>query len=740
MNENTATLAATPQLQEVINRFLQENELHFENGVANIFEFLSVNPVRVGNERFLTEDDFTAYIALQLEDPVPILTNRHVQPSANLLQRCQELGFHDTMTGHVPVIEQGPGIILAHYDPYVPLPACFHRENCQLVLCTYSVYLKVKEAWQNQYNAPTQTPFVAPDEPLPQNLAEWAEWQMRNNPVAEDGQRILDQIRQTSSFQEAPPEWEYWNSKSKGEQCLSINIVDFKQESKRLNPATLKSLEAVILFENQDLIQLGYVLDWERFRNLEAICEQIRRQQAEVHIFRILQTDYNKFIEEQVNKTIQLGKYIRQEDTISENTIDEIDPTQFSDEDIIKESDTKIKTIAEAVIFAAYKRGASDILIEPQANDYRIRFTIDGINTTFFEGLPRAYGSNLVAHLKVRASMNITERRLPQDGKITLQIKGSPVEIRAATMPVRDSSIVQEEKITMRLLSSTVRFPNLDKLGIVKDHLDLIRKSLIMSNGIVIVTGPTGSGKTTTLYASIQELDRERLNIVSLEDPIETFIPGITQTQINDTIGLTFAFGLRATLRQAPNVILLGEVRDKEVASISVQAANTGHLVLTTLHTNSAIGTFDRLRAMGVEPHQIADAVRLIMAQRLIQKICPVCRKQRRTLESENQRIHRQTGVTLSANTYYANTAGCRNCNKGYTGRRILTEVIPIDSGIRDMILKERPHSEILAHATKFFGFKPLMTQAIDLVNEGVVDLRDAQKLFLDFYSKEEEK
>jgi type IV pilus assembly protein PilB len=519
-----------------------------------------------------------------------------------------------------------------------------------------------------------------------------------------------------------------------------VSIVDFRQESKKVNTATLKAMEAVILFENRRLMQLGYVLDWDRFNNLEAVTEQLRRQDMQVQIIQILRSDYNRFIEDQVNKTIQIGKFIKREDTLPDNIVDEIDPTQFTDEDIIKESDAKIKTIAEAVIFAAYKRGASDILIEPQAADYRIRLTIDGLNTVFFDGMPKNYGANIVAHLKVRASMSITERRLPQDGKITLHIKGSPLELRAATMPVRDTNIHQEEKITLRLLSSAVRFPTLDPLGIPKNHLDLIRKALAMANGIIIVTGPTGSGKTTTLYTAIQELDRERLNVVSLEDPIESFIMGITQTQINEAIGLTFAYGLRATLRQAPHVILLGEVRDKEVAHIAVQAANTGHLVLTTLHTNSAIGTFDRLQALGVESHQIADAVRLIMAQRLVPRLCPVCRKSRIPTEMEQIRIQKQTGINLNQPIYYANYTGCRNCHKGYTGRRILTELIPVDSGIRDMILKGQTHSEITRHAGKYFGFRPLMAQAVELVNDGQVDLRDAQKLFLDFYHSEEEK
>jgi type IV pilus assembly protein PilB len=184
-------------------------------------------------------------------------------------------------------------------------------------------------------------------------------------------------------------------------------------------------------------------------------------------------------------------------------------------------------------------------------------------------------------------------------------------------------------------------------------------------------------------------------------------------------------------------VILVGEVRDQEVAHIAVQAANTGHLVLTTLHTNSAIGTFDRLQALGVEAHQIADAVRLILAQRLIPRLCPVCRKNRKPTELETLRIRKQSGVQLNATIYHANTLGCRNCHKGYTGRRIITEVIPVDAGMRELLLKGQTHTEIVRHAQQAFGFRPILVQAMELVNEGQVDLKDAQKLFLDFLEED---
>lgn len=724
----------TQDLQSLFDRFTVEFDLNFAEKVPNLFDFVSQNALKVDDDQILLEEDLTAFAAEDSE--LPICTNRNLQPIKSLMDKCFALGLPPVSWGHVPVLEVGPGILIAHYDPFAPIPNCFHRQNAQVVLCTLSTYRKLRDAFNERYQPPTIDQFTPPNDEMPQSPTQWATWQLEYNPADEQGKAILEGIRLTDSFEDAPPEWEYWfQNKSKSKPCISLSILEIQPDSKLIASTTLKSIESVVLFENRRLLQMGYVLNWSHYNSVEAIVEQCSRQGRVVQTVTLVAQDYTRFVEEQINRQISLNAYINKDDIANEILVDEIDPTQFTD-DLLDKDDEKIKKMSELIIFSAYKRAASDILIEPQANDYRVRFTIDGMNTVFHTAIPKNYGTSIVAHLKVRASMSITERRLPQDGKITLQIKGKPVEMRAATMPVRDSSSLQEEKMTLRLLSATVTFPNLDRIGMSLDHLRLVRKSLSMANGIVIVTGPTGSGKTTTLYAAIQELDRERLNIVSLEDPIESYIGGITQTQINDQIGLTFALGLRAILRQAPHVILLGEIRDREVANIAVQSANTGHLVLTTLHTNSALGTFSRLQALGAETHQIADAVRLIMSQRLIPKLCPVCRKNRRSTDVEKVRIEKLTRVKLKDQIYHANLAGCRSCHKGYVGRRILTELIPVDSSIREMLLRAQqniPSTEIAEHAAKHFKYTPLLSQAVDLVNEAQVDLRDAQRLFLDF-------
>src|SRR6266498_1083213 len=254
MSEKAPLLPATAELQHIIDRFVQEYELRFEQQVSNLYEFLAINPVRVGDDQTLSEDDFTAYVAASTE--LPILTNRHLQPSRGLLSRCQALGFRRADGGYIPVLEHGPGIMLAHYDPFVQLPACFHRENIQVLLCSHSVYLKFQEIWNERYQTPPGPENVAPTDKLPNNLTEWAERQMAFHPGAEEVHRALEQIRQTSSFEDVPAEWEHWfQCKQKQEPCISVSIVDFAQESKKVHTTTLKALESLILFENARLIQ-----------------------------------------------------------------------------------------------------------------------------------------------------------------------------------------------------------------------------------------------------------------------------------------------------------------------------------------------------------------------------------------------------------------------------------------------------------------------------------------------------
>ena len=287
-------LIATPGLQQLLDRFAQEHLLRFEDRVANLFEFLTSNTIRSSDENFLGEEDLTGFIAEVLE--LPFLTNVHITAAPTLFARCQALGFQREQNGHVPVMTQGPGILLAHYDPHVPLPAGFHKENLQLVLCTWSAFQKLAEAWDERYAGPSGEAYSAPAEPPPSAPREWAEWQIAHNALTEEDGQVLAKIKATDSFDDVPPEWEYWFSrKRKGESCIGLDIVDLPQESKRVGAATLKAVEAVILFENHRLMQLGYVLNWDRFNSVETVAEQIRRQGLVVQLIPVLPRDFSVY-------------------------------------------------------------------------------------------------------------------------------------------------------------------------------------------------------------------------------------------------------------------------------------------------------------------------------------------------------------------------------------------------------------------------------------------------------------
>ena len=438
MHEMDKRTPFSHELLALLDKFTREMDLNFNEKVPNLFDFVSQNAVKVWDEQVLLEEDLTAYIAEATE--LPICTNRNLQPNKASLDKAAALGIPTVVWEHVPILDMGPGMILVHYDPYVPIPACFHTQTVQVVIGTLSTYRRIRDAFNERYTAPDREPFTIPQEPLPQSPSDWAAWQIQYNPMDDQGRGILEEIRQTDSFEKAPLEWEYWyQNKLKKQNCVSLSILEPQPDSKLVSPLTLKSIEAAILFESSRLMQLGHVLNWSNYNSVEAVVEQCGREGKIVQVMTLVAQDYAKYLEDQINRQINLSAYISKDDIADEIAVDEIDPNQFTEEQPLDKDDSRIKTMAELIIFSAYKRGASDILIEPQANDYRVRFTIDGINTVFHAAIPKNYGSSIVAHLKVRASMNITERRLPQDGKITLQIKGKPVEMRAATMPVAGS-------------------------------------------------------------------------------------------------------------------------------------------------------------------------------------------------------------------------------------------------------------------------------------------------------------
>ncbi|MFV2003986.1 MAG: type II secretion system ATPase GspE [Gammaproteobacteria bacterium] len=361
---------------------------------------------------------------------------------------------------------------------------------------------------------------------------------------------------------------------------------------------------------------------------------------------------------------------------------EELDLDQLAEtlepEDLMEsDDDAPIIRLINALLSEAIKVNASDVHVEPFENRLRIRFRVDGMLREILQP-PGNIAPLVISRIKVMAKLDIAEKRLPQDGRISLRVAGRAVDVRVSTLPSGHG-----ERVVMRLLDKQAGRLDLEQLGMSKQAHDTFHHLLHKPHGIILVTGPTGSGKTTTLYAGLTILNVKSRNILTVEDPIEYYLDGIGQTQVNTKVGMTFARGLRSILRQDPDVVMIGEIRDLETASIAVQASLTGHLVLSTLHTNSAIGAITRLRDMGVEPFLLASSLIGVMAQRLVRNLCLHCKKPHVITEKEREWL----GLEQDEHAEIYSPDGCSECNHlGYIGRSGLYEFIPIDRHLQNMI------------------------------------------------------
>ncbi len=363
-------------------------------------------------------------------------------------------------------------------------------------------------------------------------------------------------------------------------------------------------------------------------------------------------------------------------------------------EDLLEtEDDAPIIRLLNAILTQAIKQAASDIHFETFEDKLIVRFRIDGVLREALQP-PRVLSALLVSRIKVMAKLDIAEKRLPQDGRISLRIAGRAVDVRVSTIPTHFG-----ERVVLRLLDKQSAPLDLEKLGMAKDTLAIMQKFIAKPHGILLVTGPTGSGKTTTLYAALTELNSVVRNILTVEDPIEYYLPGIGQTQVNPKIGMTFARGLRSILRQDPDVVMVGEIRDCETAEMAVQASLTGHLVLSTLHTNSAIGAIARLRDMGVEPFLLSSTLIGVAAQRLIRLLCHQCKQSKLASPAELCLLGRSESELVVL--HYP--GGCPSCvGTGYQGRSGVYELISIDETLSRMIHANENESVMEMHARKF--------------------------------------
>ncbi|MEX1222800.1 MAG: type IV-A pilus assembly ATPase PilB [Idiomarina sp.] len=385
------------------------------------------------------------------------------------------------------------------------------------------------------------------------------------------------------------------------------------------------------------------------------------------------------------------------------------------------QSDAPIVIYINKLLLDAIKRGASDLHFEPYESDYRIRFRIDGVLHEVARP-PVSLAGRIAARLKVMARLDIAERRLPQDGRIKLRLsKSKSIDFRVSTLPT-----LWGEKVVMRILDSAAAMLGIESLGYEPEQQELYSAALERPQGMILVTGPTGSGKTVSLYTGLNQLNTPERNISTAEDPVEINLQGINQVQINVKAGLTFADALRSFLRQDPDVIMVGEIRDLETAEIAIKAAQTGHLVLSTLHTNSAAETLTRLMNMGVAPYNIAGTVSLIIAQRLARRLCGFCKEPEDLPEQELLRQGFSQDQLQDLHIHKA--VGCEHCTGGYKGRTGIYEVLPVTESIQALILKQASAQDIHSQATSE-GVNSLRRSALRKVARGAISLAEANRV-----------
>lgn len=423
-------------------------------------------------------------------------------------------------------------------------------------------------------------------------------------------------------------------------------------------------------------------------------------------------------IKEAINRYYRAGEPSAEVSTYAESALPK---AEVDLETLVKEADeAPVITLVNSLFAEAIESGASDIHLEPEENNLYVRLRIDGVLQDI-KPISKDLEPAVLSRIKILANMDIAERRLPQDGRIKMSVLNREIDSRVSTFPT-----IYGENISIRLLDKSQAIFKLEDLGFQTDVLNAFKQQITRPYGTILVTGPTGSGKTTTLYAGLNLINDFKKNIITLEDPIEYVIPRVRQSQVNVKAGLTFATGLRAILRQDPDIVMIGEIRDRETAEIAIHAALTGHLVFSTLHTNDAASAVSRLIDMGIEPFLVASAFNGILAQRLVRRLCAKCKKSYKPTEAETQAV----GLSVSSKdiTLYKEV-GCSHCRStGYKGRNGIFELLVLDEGIKDLILKKSPAHQIKDYAVKK-GMRTLAEDGLEKLLGGITSISEVLRV-----------
>ncbi|MBI4581248.1 MAG: Flp pilus assembly complex ATPase component TadA [Planctomycetes bacterium] len=486
-----------------------------------------------------------------------------------------------------------------------------------------------------------------------------------------------------------------------------VKIID-REEAKRLR--------ALPLFKVNQRLTVAMVEP----QHLPAIDRLASLTRCEINPVLVTEQNYTEFSERYLNEQVSVDSFLLSLDKQDVEFVDREAPDDDALTDLTRSDTSPVVNLVNLSLLTAIRDRASDVHVEPDHKHLRVRYRVDGVLRELLTA-PRTMHAGVTSRIKVLAKMDIAERRLPQEGRVRIVVEGRDVDLRVSTMPT-----ILGEKAVIRILDRSNLTLDMAKLGIQEDLLAAFKRMLLRPHGLVLVTGPTGSGKTTTLYSALDLLRSVTINILTVEDPVEYQLDLINQIHVQDHIGLTFARALRSILRQDPDVIMVGEIRDADTASVAVQAALTGHLVLSTLHTKSCIGTLARLTDMGVEPYLMASALNGVAAQRLARTICPACR----TTYIPDRQLLQTAGWDDAKSRVFYRGAGCKKCHdSGFKGRMGIYEVLEMDEKLYSLIYHGADEEAIREYLVKEHRFRSLRDEGLMLVEAGRSTLEEVLRV-----------